>query len=81
MLPDPVLASMKRQITNEETRRLIGDIRNILPEITLRTTMLVGFPGETEKDFNDLCTFVKEHRLDRLGFFNIHMRKIPQHTF
>jgi len=66
---DPVLASMKRQITNEETRRLIGDIRNILPEITLRTTMLVGFPGETEKDFNDLCTFVKEHRLDRLGVF------------
>lgn len=66
---DPVLASMKRQITNEETCRLIGDIRNILPEITLRTTMLVGFPGETEKDFNDLCTFVEEQRLDRLGVF------------
>ncbi|MBK7305250.1 MAG: 30S ribosomal protein S12 methylthiotransferase RimO [Saprospiraceae bacterium] len=66
---DRILASMKRQITREETRRLIGDIRDILPGISLRTTMLVGFPGESESDFNDLCNFVEEQRFDRLGVF------------
>ena len=59
-ISDPILKAMKRQITKGETIDLIKQIRNILPEIALRTTMLVGFPGETEEDFKELCDFVKE---------------------
>ncbi|MEZ5054192.1 MAG: 30S ribosomal protein S12 methylthiotransferase RimO [Chitinophagales bacterium] len=64
-----VLDKMKRQITQEETRQLIQDIRAKLPEIAIRTTMLVGFPGETETDFKDLCDFVQEMQFERLGVF------------
>lgn len=64
-----VLAAMKRQVTREETTKLIRDIRAIIPDITIRTTMLVGFPGETESDFADLCEFVREMRFERLGVF------------
>ncbi|MFN8281224.1 MAG: 30S ribosomal protein S12 methylthiotransferase RimO [Saprospiraceae bacterium] len=66
---DQVLNSMKRQITREESYELIHEIRQILPEISLRTTMLVGYPGETESDFNQLCDFVREIEFDRLGVF------------
>ncbi|MDX1684613.1 MAG: 30S ribosomal protein S12 methylthiotransferase RimO, partial [Saprospiraceae bacterium] len=51
---DPVLRNMRRQITREQTTKLLSDIRNIHPEIAIRTTMMVGFPGETEDDFTDL---------------------------
>ena len=64
-----VLDRMKRQITQEETRALIQEIRKIHPAIAIRTTMLVGFPGETEAEFDDLCNFVKEMRFERLGVF------------
>lgn len=64
-----VLAGMKRQITKEETIALIDTIRQKIPGITLRTTMLVGFPGETEKDFEELLQFVEQTRFDRLGVF------------
>lgn len=64
-----VLAGMKRQITAEETTGLIKAIREKMPEIALRTTMLVGFPGETEEDFNELCEFVENMRFERLGVF------------
>ena len=64
-----VLDRMKRQITQEETRALIHEIRKIHPDIAIRTTMLVGFPGETEAEFEDLCSFVKEMRFERLGVF------------
>lgn len=66
---DNVLARMKRQITRSDQTQLLKDIKSILPEITLRTTMLVGFPGETEKDVEDLCDFVQEIEFDRLGVF------------
>jgi ribosomal protein S12 methylthiotransferase len=66
---DPVLMSMKRQITRSETEKLISEIRMRVPDITLRTTMLVGFPGETEEDFEQLCDFVREQKFDRLGVF------------
>ncbi|MBK9635986.1 MAG: 30S ribosomal protein S12 methylthiotransferase RimO [Bacteroidetes bacterium] len=68
-ISDPILKAMKRQITKGETIDLIKQIRNILPEIALRTTMLVGFPGETEEDFKELCDFVKEMEFERLGVF------------
>lgn len=66
---DNVLKRMQRQITQEETRSLIREIRTQIPEIAIRTTMLVGFPGETEKEFEDLCDFVEEMQFERLGVF------------
>jgi len=66
---DAVLQSMKRQITRSETEVLIKNIRNILPEIAIRTTMLVGFPGETEKDIEELKEFIEQQRFERLGVF------------
>lgn len=64
-----ILKRMQRQITQEETRELIQQIRTKIPGIAIRTTMLVGFPGETEKDFQDLCDFVQEMEFERLGVF------------
>ena len=64
-----ILKRMQRQITQEETRELINTIRNRIPGIAIRTTMLVGFPGETQEDFEDLCLFVQEMQFDRLGVF------------
>lgn len=66
---DNMLSAMRRNITNADTRKLIDAIRKRVPDIALRTTMLVGFPGETEQDFNDLKDFVEEMRFDRLGVF------------
>ena len=66
---DEVLFNMKRQITREESEKLIQTIRRKVPGITLRTTLLVGFPGETKKAFKELCKFVKTVRFDRLGVF------------
>ncbi len=67
---DTILKRMQRQITQEETRELIQQIRSKIPDIAIRTTMLVGFPGETEEDFQDLCDFVKEMEFERLGVFH-----------
>ena len=64
-----VLARMRRQITVEDTRELLNMARQIVPNITLRSTFLVGFPGETEKEFQDLCDFIEEASLDRVGVF------------
>ena len=64
-----VLERMRRQITREETEALIKTAREKIPNIALRTTMLVGFPGETEEEFEELCDFIKAQRFDRLGVF------------
>lgn len=64
-----VLARMRRQITVEDTRELLNMARQIVPDITLRSTFLVGFPGETEKEFQKLCDFIVEASLDRVGVF------------
>ena len=64
-----VLKRMQRQITQEETKELIRQIRAKIPGIAIRTTMLVGFPGETEEEFQDLCDFVQEMQFERLGVF------------
>lgn len=66
---DPVLEAMRRQITRSETEELIAKIREKVPGIALRTTFLVGHPGETEHDFNELLDFVKEQQFDRVGVF------------
>lgn len=66
---NPVLARMRRQISREETEALLDAIRARVPDIALRTTMLVGFPGETDSDFEALCDFIRQQRFDRLGVF------------
>lgn len=66
---DPVLQRMRRQITRNETETLLNTIREQLPGIAIRTTMLVGFPGETESDFESLVRFVEEQQFERLGVF------------
>ena len=66
---DRILAAMRRQISQDETRKLLDQIRHRIPDIALRTTFLVGFPGETEADFEILLDFVEEQRFDRVGVF------------
>ena len=66
---DDVLMRMRRQITNKEQRDLIVKAREVVPNIAIRTTMLVGFPGETEEEFERLCDFVRDMRFERLGVF------------
>lgn len=66
---DNMLKAMNRQITRAETTQLIHDIRTQIPDIGLRTTMLVGFPGETEQDIEELIAFIKIMRFERLGVF------------
>jgi ribosomal protein S12 methylthiotransferase len=66
---DGVLMRMKRQITRQETLDLVAYARDTVPNLALRTTMLVGFPGETESEFENLCRFVEDVRFDRLGVF------------
>jgi ribosomal protein S12 methylthiotransferase len=66
---DSVLKRMRRGISARATNQLVRDIRSAVPGIHLRTTMMVGFPGETEEEFQELCDFVQEHRFERLGVF------------
>lgn len=64
-----MLRAMKRQITREEMEDLIGDIRQRIPDICLRTTLIAGFPGETRDDVEELKTFLQKMRFDRVGIF------------
>ena len=66
---DNVLSRMKRNITKQETYEFVERLRREVPGIHLRTTMMVGFPGETEEDFRELIDFVKWARFERLGAF------------
>jgi ribosomal protein S12 methylthiotransferase len=66
---DTVLARMRRHITRRETTDLIAYARERVPGIAIRTTFLVGYPGETEEEFAELCDFVREMRFERVGVF------------
>lgn len=68
-ISDRVLTNMRRHITADETRNLLAEIRRRVPGIHLRTTLMVGFPGEEEEDFDQLMDFVKEQRFERMGAF------------
>ena len=68
-IANPVLKNMMRHVTREETEALIKRIKTEVPGIVLRTTMLVGFPGETEADFEELKEFIEETKFERLGVF------------
>ena len=69
-ISDSILKRMNRKSTGEEIRNLISKLRKEIPNVILRTTLIVGFPGETEEDFKQLCSFVKESKFDRLGAFS-----------
>lgn len=66
---DNVLENMRRHITKKETEELLRRIRAEVPGIHIRTTLMVGFPGEGEAEFNELMEFVKQQRFDRMGAF------------
>ena len=76
-----MLKLMKRGITREKTDKLINDIRDINPQISLRTTLIAGHPGETEKDFDQMYDFVAKTKFDRLGIFTYsHEEGTPSHN-
>lgn len=68
-ISDHMLQLMHRHVTKEETIALIHTIRERVPGINIRTTLMVGFPGETDEDFEELMDFVREERFERMGAF------------
>ena len=68
-ISDNMLSSMKRNVTKQETYELVERLRKEVPGIHLRTTLMVGFPGETQQDFDELVEFVKWARFERMGAF------------
>ena len=68
-ISDPMLKRMRRRITKQETYELIGRIREEVPGIHLRTTLMVGYPGETDDDYAELMQFAQDVRFERMGAF------------
>ena len=68
-ISDPILESMKRGTTQAKTTKLLHKLREAMPQMAIRTTLIVGYPGETQADFDALKDFVKEMRFERLGCF------------
>ncbi|HEY7751214.1 MAG TPA: 30S ribosomal protein S12 methylthiotransferase RimO, partial [Ignavibacteriaceae bacterium] len=68
-ISDKILKSMRRGITKKQTIELLDELKTRIPGLTLRTTFIVGYPGETEEDFGGLCKFVEDIRFDRVGTF------------
>lgn len=68
-ISDGVLARMRRRVTCDETLRLLERLRSRVPNLALRTTLMVGFPGETDTEFEELMTLVRQQRFERLGVF------------
>jgi ribosomal protein S12 methylthiotransferase len=66
---DPILKSMRRGLNSNGIKKRIQLLRDAVPDIKIRTTLIVGYPGETEEDFNNLYSFVEEIQFDRLGIF------------
>ncbi len=80
-ITDNMLKSMRRGITKQKTIDLVNDIRNKVPGIALRTTLICGYPGETEQDFQEMKRWVEETRFDRLGCFTYsHEEKTHAHN-
>ncbi len=79
-ISDTMLNSMRRGITRQKTIDLVNSIRNKVPDIALRTTLICGYPGETERDFEEMKEWVSESRFDRLGCFTYsHEEKTHAH--
>lgn len=69
-ISDDVLKSMRRGITKKTTINLLKELKSRIPNLTLRTTFIIGYPNETEKDFNELKEFIQEIEFDRIGVFD-----------
>ncbi|MBQ8444159.1 MAG: 30S ribosomal protein S12 methylthiotransferase RimO [Clostridia bacterium] len=68
-IDDKILSSMRRRLDETQTRELVKKIKTTYPEIALRTTFIIGYPGETKAQFDKLCKFIKESEFDYAGFF------------
>ncbi len=68
-ISDSILKKMNRRTNKKQIETLIEKLRKEIPNVTLRTSLIVGFPGETQKDFDELCEFVKKAKFDKLGAF------------
>jgi ribosomal protein S12 methylthiotransferase len=68
-ISDSIFKSMRRGITSRQTKELLSQLRNEIPGLVLRTTFIVGYPGETDKEFQELCNFVEEFKFERMGTF------------
>ena len=68
-ISDRILKSMNRRGTGSDIRAIINEFKQKIPNLIIRTSLIVGFPGETEEDFNELCQFVEEMEFDRVGIF------------
>src|SRR5688572_6960728 len=76
-----MLQQMRRGITREKTEELLHTLRDKVPGIAIRTTMIAGHPGETEEDFLEMMTFIEKSRFERLGIFNYsHEENTHSHT-
>ncbi|MEO1498700.1 MAG: 30S ribosomal protein S12 methylthiotransferase RimO [Planctomycetota bacterium] len=82
---DRMLKRMQRRVSSGPTRELVHKLRERIPGLTLRTTFITGFPGETDEDFAELCDFVEEVRFERLGVFTYSLEpdtpaaRLPNH--
>lgn len=68
-ISDRILKSMRRGMDGKSTRKLIGQIRDKIPGVVIRTTFIAGYPGETKKEFDELSSFIQEFRFERVGVF------------
>ena len=68
-ISDPILKRMNRHTTKKEITHLIKKLKNYIPGLTLRTSVIIGFPGETDKEFNELLAFLEDTRFEKLGAF------------
>lgn len=75
---DSILKRMRRPGRQKDTRELVRKIRESIPDVALRTSLIVGFPGETEEDFENLKQFVRDVQFDRLGVLPIPKKMIRQ---
>jgi len=84
-ISDPVLKAMRRTTSKKQIVEIISKLRKKLPDVVIRTSLMVGFPGETEEQFEELMQFVKEHPLDNIGIFKYsleaesHSATLPGH--
>jgi ribosomal protein S12 methylthiotransferase len=83
---DEMLRRMARRVTRQETMQLLDKLRAAIPDLTLRTTLITGFPGETDEQFEELVQFVRQQRFQRLGVFTYSLEpdtpaaKLPGHV-
>ncbi len=69
-ISDKILKRMRRKSSSSSIKSTINMMRSIIPDMCIRSTLMVGFPGETEEDFNELLEFIREYKLDRIGVFS-----------